>query len=79
MLLLPLAGLIVWPLLIVWLLLLWHAYLSRLRYLYMMGSLFGITIHIRQIIWQAGMLFLDFIAWSQALLDYLFAKRRKEW
>lgn len=67
------------PLLVVWGLLLWHAFLSRLRYLYLFGSIFAIPVPLRQVILQPGMLFLDFIAWSQPLLDYLLPQRQKEW
>jgi len=65
--------------LLVWLLLLWHGFLSRVRYLYVVRAVFGVPIRLKQLILQPLMLLLDFIAWSQPLLDYLLPDRRKEW
>ena len=80
MLLLPLGGLLGRKeALHLWVLLLWHGFLSRVRYLYVVRSMLGITIQIKQLMLQPMMLFLDFIAWSQPLLDYLLPQRQKEW
>lgn len=65
--------------LFVWLLLLWHGVLSRVRYLYVVRAVFGVPIRLKQLILQPFMLLLDCIAWSQPLLDYLLPNRRKEW
>ncbi len=65
--------------LFVWLLLLWHGVLSRVRYLYIVQAVFGVPIRLKQLILQPFMLLLDCIAWSQPLLDYLLPERRKEW
>ena len=65
--------------LFVWWLLLWHGFLSRVRYLYVLKALFGIPIPLKQLMAQPIMLLLDCIAWSQPLLDYLLPEKRKEW
>lgn len=80
MLLLPIVSLVGRKeVLFVWLLLLWHGVLSRVRYLYIVRALFGVPIRLKQLILQPFMLLLDCIAWSQPLFDYLLPHRRKEW
>ena len=73
--------------LLLWVLLLWHGVLSRVRYLYLCynclvpdtAAMFRITIQIKQLMLQPVMLFLDFFAWTQPLRDYVLPKRQKEW
>jgi cellulose synthase/poly-beta-1,6-N-acetylglucosamine synthase-like glycosyltransferase len=80
MLLMPLSALLFGRLPFVgWLALVFHAFLSRLRYLKFTSAALNTPIEARQVVAQAPMLFLDFYAWSRPLFDYLSAKRRERW
>lgn len=79
MLLMPLISLFVPLIIVLWLLLIWHAWLSRLRYLSVVSTVLNRPRTGLQIVLQAGMIFVDFLAWSQALLDYVLPQRQKKW
>jgi cellulose synthase/poly-beta-1,6-N-acetylglucosamine synthase-like glycosyltransferase len=66
-------------LLLVWLGLLFHAFSSRLRYLYVLNRLGGAPVDVKQIFLQMAMLFLDFAAWSRPVFDYFSPRGQRVW
>lgn len=80
MLLLPaLAWIVHRNLLVFWLGLLFHAFSSRLRYLYVLNRLRRVPINAKQVCLQMAMLFLDFAAWSRPVFDYFLPKGQRVW
>jgi cellulose synthase/poly-beta-1,6-N-acetylglucosamine synthase-like glycosyltransferase len=81
MLLLPvLALLLAFPLLLLfWLLLVWHAFWGRMRALHFFTVLYDISPKQQTVFNLPLLILLDFVAWSQPLLDYLSTARQKEW
>jgi cellulose synthase/poly-beta-1,6-N-acetylglucosamine synthase-like glycosyltransferase len=79
MLTLPFGALLWGPLFTVWLLLLAHAFFSRIRYLYFAHIALRTPFGPKQIACQIPLLLLDFIAWSRPLVDYLFTRGRSVW
>ncbi len=80
MLLLPLAGLLFAP----WLLALWgvlagQALLARLRYLAFAGTVLNRPVRPVDLAWQGPLLLLDFVAWTQPLVDYMRQPGRWRW
>lgn len=64
---------------VVWLLLFWHACISRIRYLYFTSTLLGISINLQSVLFQPIFLLLDFTIWARSLVDYLVPDRRQVW
>lgn len=64
---------------VAWLVLLTHAFLSRLRYLRFTETILGYRNTWRQVLIQVPALLLDFVAWSRPLLDYVRKDSHKVW
>lgn len=64
---------------VAWLVLLTHAFLSRLRYLHFATAVEGFHSTWQHVVFQIPALFLDFVAWSRPLLDYVVRGGENEW
>ncbi len=80
MLLLPLIGVLAAPwLLAVWGVLAGQALMARLRYLLFAGAVLKHPLRVADVAWQGPLLLLDFVAWTQPLLDYVAWRGRWRW
>ncbi|HEX6386195.1 MAG TPA: glycosyltransferase [Anaerolineae bacterium] len=80
MLVLPLSAVVAGRVsLMIWLVLLLQAFLSRLRYLRFAARIMGFRTSWRQVAVQIPAVLLDFVAWSRPLLDYIVRDSEKVW
>jgi len=80
MLLLPGLGVLLSPwFLVVWSVLAGQALLARFRYLAFAGAALGRRVRPGDAAWQAPLLLLDLVAWTQPLADYVGRRGRWRW
>jgi len=80
MLFLPLLGFVLSPwLFLIWLLLSAQALFSRLRYLSFGSKIFDRPLLVADVVWQVPLLFLDFLAWTGPLADYVRQREKWDW
>lgn len=65
--------------LVLWIAMLEHGYLSRLRYLWFLRMKVNMKVPWQQYSVQFASMFCDFLAWGLTLIDYFGAQRRKTW
>ncbi len=77
---LPFLALVIGPMALgLWVLLLGHAFLGRIRYMFVARAYQGLPITPGQIGMIVPLLILDFVAWARPLLDYVFKKGQDTW
>ncbi|MEM7334919.1 MAG: glycosyltransferase [Chloroflexota bacterium] len=67
------------PVILGWSLLFIYALLARYRYLKVASAYWQRPLTSRDYLWQGPLLILDFIAWAQPLIDYIFPDRQDDW
>ncbi len=67
------------PVILAWSLLFIYALLARYRYLQVASAYWQRPLTARDYLWQGPLLILDFIAWAQPLVDYIFPDRQNDW
>ena len=79
LLLLPLGLLLLPWLIVVWSVLVAQALFARLRYLVFAGAVLNGSVRSAYVMWQAPLLLLDLLAWTQPMADYVWQRNRWVW
>ncbi|UCC53448.1 MAG: glycosyltransferase, partial [Anaerolineaceae bacterium] len=79
LLLLPLGLLLLPWLIVVWSVLVAQALFARLRYLVFAGAVLNGSVRPAYVMWQAPLLLLDLLAWTQPMADYVWQRNRWVW